>query len=44
MASERDGIRADILARVFLTLGALLPCWRLLTFSVIFVTDRRAPR
>ena len=26
-------------ARVFLTLGALLPYWRLLTFSVVFVTD-----
>src|SRR5437762_2454412 len=39
MASERDGIRADIVARVFLTLGALLPYWRLLTFSAIFVTD-----
>src|ERR1700680_737112 len=35
----RDGIRADIAARVFLTLGALLPYWRLLTFSVIYVTD-----
>ncbi len=35
----RDGIRADRAARVFLTLGALLPYWRLLTFGVIFVTD-----
>src|SRR5258708_21090486 len=35
----RDGIRADMAARVFLTLGALLPYWRLLTFGVIFVTD-----
>jgi hypothetical protein len=35
----RDGIRADIAARVFLTLGALLPYWRLLTFGVIYVTD-----
>src|SRR5258707_14326369 len=35
----RDGIRADRAARVFLTLGALLPYWRLLTFSVVFVTD-----
>ena len=39
MASERDGIRADMAARVFLTLGALLPYWRLLTFGVIYVTD-----
>ena len=35
----RDGIRADMAARVFLTLGALLPYWRLLTFCVIYVTD-----
>src|SRR5258707_4902164 len=35
----RDGIRADRAARVFLTLGALLPYWRLLTFSVVFITD-----
>src|ERR1700685_2464688 len=35
----RDGIRADIAARLFLTLGALLPYWRLLTFGVIYVTD-----
>ncbi len=35
----RDGIRADMAARVFLTLGALLPYWRLLTFGVIYVTD-----
>jgi hypothetical protein len=39
MAFERDGIRADITARVFLTLGALLPYWRLLSFGVIYVTD-----
>jgi hypothetical protein len=32
-------LRADIAARVFLTLGALLPYWRLLTFGVIYVTD-----
>jgi hypothetical protein len=32
-------IRANILARAFLTLGALLPYWRLLTFGVIYVTD-----
>src|SRR5260370_3370840 len=35
----RDSIRADMAARVFLTLGALLPYWRLLTFSVVYVTD-----
>jgi len=35
----RDSIRADMKARVFLTLGALLPYWRLLTFGVIYVTD-----
>jgi hypothetical protein len=39
MASERGGIRADMAARVFLTLGALLPYWRLLTFNTIYVTD-----
>jgi hypothetical protein len=33
------GRRADLAARVFLTLGVLAPYWRLLTFSVIFVTD-----
>ena len=32
-------IRADIAARALLTLGALLPYWRLLTFGVIYVTD-----
>jgi hypothetical protein len=35
----RDRFGADWAARVFLTLGALVPYWRLLTFSVIFVTD-----
>jgi hypothetical protein len=35
----RDGPRADLAARLLLTLGALLPYWRLLTFSVVFVTD-----
>jgi hypothetical protein len=35
----RDGIRADIAARIFLTLAALLPYWRLITFNAIFVTD-----
>ena len=34
-----DRTRADLAARAFLTLGTLLPYWRLLTFSVIFVTD-----
>ncbi len=28
-----------MLARAFLTLGALLPYWRLLTFGVIYITD-----
>jgi hypothetical protein len=31
--------RQDLAARVFLTIGALLPYWRLLTFSVVYVTD-----
>src|SRR3954470_13852510 len=35
----RDDTRANLTARVFLTLGALLPYWRLLTFRVIYVTD-----
>src|SRR5262245_4791929 len=35
----RDDIRAGIAARVALTIAALLPYWRLLTFSVVFVTD-----
>src|SRR6202163_957072 len=35
----RDSSRADMTARVFLPLGALLPYWRLLTFGVIYVTD-----
>jgi hypothetical protein len=39
MASERSGFRANLTARVFLTLGALLPYWRLLTFNVVYVTD-----
>ena len=34
-----DRIRADMAARAFLTLGALLPYWRLLTFGVVYVTD-----
>jgi len=35
--SERT--RADLAARAFLTLAALLPYWRLLTFGVIYITD-----
>jgi hypothetical protein len=31
--------RADLLARVLLTIAALLPYWRLLTFGVVFITD-----
>src|SRR5262249_24152263 len=31
--------RQDLLARALLTLAAVLPYWRLLTFAVIFVTD-----
>ena len=31
--------RQDLAARGLLTIGALLPYWRLLTFSVIYVTD-----
>jgi hypothetical protein len=31
--------RADAAARTLVTVGALLPYWRLLTFSVLFVTD-----
>ena len=36
--SWRPG-RQDLAARIFLTIGALLPYWRLLTFSVVYVTD-----
>jgi membrane protein YfhO len=32
-------LRADIVARILVTLGGLLPYWRLLTFGVIYVTD-----
>jgi hypothetical protein len=35
----RGRIRAEMAARALLTLGALLPYWRLLTFSVIYITD-----
>ena len=31
--------RRDLIARGLLTLGALLPYWPLLTFSVVFITD-----
>ncbi len=31
--------RADVAARALVTVGALLPYWRLLTFSVLLVTD-----
>jgi hypothetical protein len=31
--------RANLTARVFLTIGALLPYWRLLTFGVVYVPD-----
>src|SRR5918993_5569324 len=39
MLPMRDGSRADVAARLFLTIGALFPYWRLLTFSVVYVTD-----
>src|SRR5439155_24075838 len=29
----------DVVARTLLTIAALLPYWRLLTFSVVFITD-----
>jgi hypothetical protein len=35
----RDDIRAGLTARALLTIGVLLPSWRLLTFGVIYVTD-----
>jgi Bacterial membrane protein YfhO len=35
----RHSRRAGIVARTLLTLGVLLPYWRLLTFSVVYVTD-----
>jgi hypothetical protein len=34
-----DRWRAGLLARILLTVGALLPYWRLLTFSVVLATD-----
>ena len=35
----RDGSRADVAARLFLTIGALFPYWPLLTFDVVYLTD-----
>src|SRR5262245_24531196 len=35
----RDRFRAALPARMALTLGCLLPYWRFLTFSALFVTD-----
>lgn len=35
----RHASRAGLAARAFLTLAALLPYWRLLTFNVVFITD-----
>ncbi len=34
-------LRAECLARLFLTLGAFLPYWRFLTFKVLYITDDR---
>jgi hypothetical protein len=34
-----DARRAEVAARALLTIGALLPYWRLLTFSAVYVTD-----
>ena len=34
-----DRRRDELTARALLTLGALVPYWRLLTFTVVFVTD-----
>lgn len=39
MLRMRDGTRAGVAARIFLTIGALFPYWRLLTFNVIYITD-----
>src|SRR6266513_3167620 len=39
MLAMRDRSRAAWAARIFLTIGALLPYWRLLTFGVVFVPD-----
>ena len=35
----RENPRLDVAARALLTVAALLPYWRLLTFSVLYVTD-----
>lgn len=35
----REARRAELTARALLTVGALLPYWRLLTFRVVYVTD-----
>src|SRR4051812_25868997 len=35
----RHASRAGLVARAFLTIAALLPYWRLLTFNAVFVTD-----
>lgn len=39
MLPMRDGSRAEVAARLFLTIGALFPYWRLLTFGVVYITD-----
>src|SRR3990170_6264788 len=39
MQLMRDEIRAELAARVFLTIGALVPYWPLLTFSVVLVSE-----
>ena len=38
-AESREEVRAETIARVVLTMCALLPYWRFLTFGVVFVTD-----
>lgn len=35
----RESLRVGVAARALLTVAALLPYWRLLTFSVVFITD-----
>jgi hypothetical protein len=39
MLAMRHGSRADVAARLFLTIGALFPYWRFLTFGVVYITD-----
>src|SRR5699024_8043226 len=34
-----DSRRREIAARILLTVAALAPYWRILTFSVVFITD-----